>query len=74
MKLELRKIGNSTGLILPKELLVSLSVSAGDAVFAAPDGKGGLILTPYDPEFERIMAIADEILDEYKDTFRELAK
>lgn len=74
MKLEVKKIGNSTGLILPKELLVKLGLKPGDELHVASDGAGGVRLTPYDPDFERSMALVDEIMDEYRDTLRELAK
>ena len=74
MKLEIRKIGNSTGLILPRDALAQLGLKLGDVVFAVADGDGGLLLTPYDPEFEASMRLVDEIMDEYKDTLKELAK
>lgn len=74
MKLEVKKIGNSTGLILPKELLVKLGLKSGDTLHATADGEGGLRLTPYDPDFEQSMRLVDEIMDEYRDTLRELAK
>ncbi|KPL52221.1 AbrB/MazE/SpoVT family DNA-binding domain-containing protein [Prosthecomicrobium hirschii] len=74
MKLEIRKIGNSTGLILPRDALAQLGLKLGDVVFAVADGDGGLRLTPYDPEFEASMRLVDEIMDEYKDTLKELAK
>ena len=74
MKLEVKKIGNSTGLILPKELLVRLGLKPGDELHATPNGAGGFVLSPYDPEFERSMALVDEIMDEYRDTLKELAK
>jgi putative addiction module antidote len=74
MKLEVKKIGNSTGLILPKELVVKLGLEPGATLYAAPDGEGGLRLTPYDPDFEHSMTLVDEIMDEYRDTLKELAK
>jgi putative addiction module antidote len=74
MKLEVKKIGNSTGLILPKELVAKLGLAPGATLHVVPDGAGGLRLTPYDPDFERSMAMVDEIMDEYRDTLRELAK
>jgi putative addiction module antidote len=74
MKLEIKKIGNSTGLILPRDALAQLGLKLGDVVFAVPDGDGGLRLTPYDPEFEASMRLVDGIMDEYKDTLKELAK
>lgn len=74
MKLEVKKIGNSTGLILPKELVTRLGLEPGQALYATPDGDGGLRLTPYDPDFEQSMRLVDEIMDEYRDTLKELAK
>jgi putative addiction module antidote len=74
MKLSLKRIGNSTGLILPKELLAKLGLQEGDEVFASPTAKGGLELSPFDPSFEDSMRLAEEIIEEYKDTLRELAK
>lgn len=74
MKLEVKKIGNSTGLILPKELVTRLGLEPGRALYATPDGDGGLRLTPYDPDFEQSMRLVDEIMDEYRDTLKELAK
>lgn len=74
MKLEIKKIGNSAGLILPRELLSRLGFNVGDEIFVVPDGSGGIHLSAYDPEFERSMQIVDQIMDEYRDTLRELAK
>ncbi len=74
MKLEVKKIGNSTGLILPKDLLVKLGLKPGDALHVATDGEGGLRLTPYDPDFERSMDLVETIMDEYRDTLKELSK
>ena len=73
MKLEVKKIGNSTGLILPKELLARLNLRQGDWVYVT-EAPGGVRLTPYDPDFEAVMKLADEVMDEYKDTLRALAK
>lgn len=74
MKLSLKRVGNSTGLILPKDLLVKLGLQEGDEVFASVNARGGLELSPFDPSFEESMRLADEIIEEYKDTLRELAK
>jgi putative addiction module antidote len=74
MKIEIKKIGNSTGIILPKELLGELKLKQGQwlHVTAMPDG--GARLTPYDPNFEEAMSLVDEIMDEYRDTLKVLAK
>ena len=71
--LKIKKIGNSAGVILPKELLARLRVSEGDTVYAteAPDG---IRLTVADPEFEGQMRIAEEIMREDRDILRVLAK
>ena len=72
--LKLIPIGNSTGVILPKEILARLRVGQGDALYASETADGGFRLTPNDPEFERQMAQADEIMKEDRDILRILAK
>jgi putative addiction module antidote len=67
------KIGNSHGLILSKEVLARLNVTAGDSLFLT-EGPGGYRLTPYDSQFEEQMAIARDIMKEDRDILRELAK
>ncbi len=74
MKLEVKKIGNSTGLILPKELLAQLNLGQGDWVFASRTADGALRIAPYDPEHEQVMQITRELMKEYRDTFKALAK
>jgi putative addiction module antidote len=73
MKLKLRAIGTSTGMVLPKEALHRLNVKRGDALFAVetPDG---YLLTPYDPEVAEQVKLGLEFMAEYRDTFRALAK
>jgi len=72
--LQIRKIGNSTGIILPKELLLKLGLKEGDKLSVVELPERGVQLSSYDPDHAETMAAAREILDEYKDTFRELAK
>ena len=74
MKLEIKKIGNSTGLILPKELLAKLNLAQGQWVYAAEAADGSLHLTPYDPTFERGMEIAERAMKTYRNALAELAK
>ncbi|MDR7037471.1 putative addiction module antidote [Methylobacterium sp. BE186] len=74
MKLEVKKIGNSTGLILPRELLTKLNLEQGQWLHVTELPDGGVRLTPYDPDFDQAMAVVDDIMDEYKDTLRALAK
>lgn len=72
-KLKLTAIGNSTGVILPRELLEKLRVERGDElmVLETPDG---IKLTAYDPEFAEQMEIAEKIMRERRDLLRKLAE
>jgi len=71
--LKLTQIGNSVGVILPKEVLARLKLERGDTVYVTetPDG---FALTPLDPSFEQQLEIGREFMREYRDTFRALAK
>jgi putative addiction module antidote len=72
-QLKITRIGNSAGVILPKELLARLRVGPGDTIYAteAPDG---VRLTASDPDFEAKMALAEEIMREDRDILRVLAR
>ncbi|MDR3496293.1 MAG: AbrB/MazE/SpoVT family DNA-binding domain-containing protein [Ancalomicrobiaceae bacterium] len=74
MKLEIKKIGNSSGIILPKELMTALGLKPGMELYAVSAGDGAIRLTPYDPDFEASMRLVDDIMDDYRDTLKELAK
>jgi putative addiction module antidote len=74
MKLEIKKIGNSTGIILPKELLAEMNFSQGDWLHVSKAGDKSLKLSPYDPKHEEALKIAREVMREYRDTFKALAK
>lgn len=71
--LKLTQIGNSVGVILPKEVLARLKLEKGDLVHVT-DTPGGVTLTPYDAEFETQMAAARSIMKERREVLRELAK
>jgi putative addiction module antidote len=71
--LKLTQIGNSLGLILPKEVLAKLKVGKGDTLYVT-ETPGGVALTPYDPAFEEQLELGREFMREYRDTFRALAK
>ncbi len=71
--LKLRAIGNSVGVVLPKELLAELNVGEGDTLHAVA-GRDGLLLAPSDPQFEADMARAREIMKRRRNVLRELAK
>lgn len=74
MKLELKRIGNSTGLILPKELLARLGLQQGDNVFVTELPDRTVKLSAYDPHHERAMEVGRELFREYRETFKALAK
>jgi putative addiction module antidote len=71
--LKLTQIGNSLGVILPKEVLARLKLAKGDTLHIT-DTPDGLALTPLDPNFEVQLAVGREFMREYRDTFRALAK
>ncbi len=71
--LKLKAVGNSTGIILPKELLAKLHVEKGDHLFVV-ETANGIELTPYDPEFERQMEAARKVMKKHRGVLRELAK
>jgi len=72
-KVKVRIVGNSIGLVPPKEVLAHLKVGKGDWIMLTecPDG---IHIRPYDPDFERQMASAREVMREQQDVLRELAK
>lgn len=72
MKLKITTVGNSAGIVLPKELLAHLRLEKGDELFVVetPDG---VKLMAYDPVFEKQMAIAERIMRENRDVLRKLA-
>ena len=74
MKIEIKKIGNSDGLILPRELMQRLDLKRGQVLHVTELAGGGLQLLPYDPDFEKTIEIADRVMDEYRDTLAVLAK
>jgi putative addiction module antidote len=72
--LQVRKIGNSVGLILPKELLARLRLKEGDTLHVVEQTERGLKLSPYDPKHAKAMEIARRAFRDYADTFKALAK
>jgi len=71
--LKITRIGNSAGVILPKELLAQLRVGPGDMLYVS-ETPGGVRLTAADPDFEARMALAEQIMREDRDILRVLAK
>jgi putative addiction module antidote len=71
---QVRKIGNSLGLILPKELLARLKLNVGDKLHVVEQTERGFKLSPYDPKHAKAMEIARRAFSKYADTFKALAK
>ena len=73
LKLKVKQVGNSAGVVLPKEALNHLNVEKGDEIFLV-ETESGYTLTQYDPDFEEQMEAMEAIGRKYKNTLRELAK
>lgn len=71
--LKLTQIGNSVGVILPKDVLARLKLEKGDTVFVT-DAANGVLLTPYDPALDEQLKLGREFMREFRDTFHQLAK
>jgi putative addiction module antidote len=71
--LKLTQIGNSVGVILPKEVLARLKLEKGDTVFITETPEG-LVVTPFNPEVAEQVEAGRAFMREYRDTFHELAK
>jgi len=74
LELKLRKVGNSVGVVLPKEALARLNADAGDSVFLTDTPDGGLRVTSQSPEFARKMKVFESLSRRYRNALRELAK
>ena len=73
VKLKVTTVGNSTGVVLPKEVLARLKVEKGDSLFLT-EAPEGYRITPYDPDFERQMKLARKVMRQRRDVLKELAK
>lgn len=73
MKLKITRIGNSAGVILPRELLARLRVEKGDSVYAfeTPDG---IRLTAFDPDMAKKMEVAEGIMRDDRNVLRKLSE
>jgi putative addiction module antidote len=72
MKIKITTVGNSAGIILPKELLTRLRLAKGDELYATelPDG---IKLTPYDPKIATQMEVAEKVMRKRRTLLRKLA-
>lgn len=73
MNVIIRKIGNSEGIIIPKEILDRLGLKAGDSV-ALSESQDGLLMKPMDDDFARQVAHAERFMDKYRTALKKLAE
>lgn len=73
MKLKITTVGNSAGVILPKELMARLRLEKGDALYATelPDG---IKLTPFDPKLAEQMEVAERVMRKRRTLLRKLSE
>jgi putative addiction module antidote len=74
LELKLRKVGNSVGVILPKQALTHLKVEEGDTISVTDAADGSLRISPHKAEVAKQLAVAQDVLKRYRNTLRELAK
>ena len=72
-KLKITTVGNSAGVVLPRELLKHLRVEKGDTLYAL-ETPNGIALTPYDAEFAEEMEVAEKVMRDNRDLLRKLAE
>lgn len=74
VEVKVRRLGNSLGVILPKEALSRLNCGEGQKLFLVEAAGGDYRLTTYDPAFAQKLRAAEDIISRYRNTLRELAK
>ena len=74
IELKVRKFGNSLGVVLPKEVIKRLRTGDGEPLFLIEGPNGAYQLTSHDPEFEKKMAKAENIIRRYRNTLHALSK
>jgi putative addiction module antidote len=74
IQLKVRKIGNSLGVVLPKEVVQALRAAEGDTLHLTETADGGFQVTPYDPDFDHKMRQVEDIAARYRDTLRALSE
>lgn len=72
--LKLTQVGNSLGVVLPKEALAKLGVEKGDVLYLTDAPGGDMRISAYNAEVAEEIAIGERFMDQYRDTFRALAK
>jgi len=74
MRFKVTTVGASAGFILTKEAMAHLKIQKGDSIYLTEAPDGGYRLTPYNPDFERQMELAEDIMHKDRDILRALAK
>ena len=72
-KIVLRQMGGSIGATIPKEIAERFHLNKGDEVYVSETAEG-ILITPYNPDFEEAMAVYDKGAKKYRNALRELAK
>ena len=72
--LKITQVGNSAGVVLPKEALAELGVERGDTIYLTRAPDGSMRISPYDEEVARQVELGEKLMDEHRDVFRALAK
>ena len=73
MRMKLRRVGNSLGTSWPKEILARMNVKEGDELFLVTT-QDGVLVTPYDPKFERTMSAMKRIMARDREGLKELSR
>jgi putative addiction module antidote len=73
-KTKVRKIGNSLGIVLPKEALQAMKVEEGSTLYITEAPKGAVQVTPEQKDFAAMMQVAEKGLQRYRNALRKLAE
>lgn len=73
LKVKVTQVGNSMGILLPKEALNKMKAEKGDTLYLV-EGPDGYTVTPYSQDFEEQMGVAEKVMKKYRNALRELAK
>lgn len=74
LSVKITTVGASAGVILTKEAMAHLKVQKGDTIFLTDAPDGGYRLTPYNPDFERQMRLAEQIMHDDREILRALSR
>ena len=74
MQTKVRKIGNSLGIVLPKEAIQAMKVKEGTTLYLTEAPESSMRVTPERPGFEEMMEIAESGMQEYRNALRQPAK